>query len=584
MSEYYKPFIVIDGVIYDSKGTEVRLWGTNYYLPFNNNYVNIEEMGIDHLKAIDRDICDFKHMGIDVIRMHAYEREITDICGNIVENEHLRVMDYLIEKLDEAGIYVMMTPIVWYNTVVNQRCITQNYAYWSAEKSKAFGYANFYPNHAMVWHEKALECQENYLRQFFGRKNIFSGKRLDEYDNVVVIEVSNETIYPTPELICNLREQQNDNLVNSYKDDEFKIIDMYEKFIAKKGINDSTENMQLFCANLLKKYLNRMYGIVNEYFGDTVLKSHIFYQFEKPCIYQCLSEADINCISVSGYAPNHFDTSYNDHSNYLSDIRNFKNMYEGLKPLRYGLIAYEYDAPTTLLGHPYGAFGYAFAAMGVQIAIHFTYTPLDVAAYNPGWIVHYMNLQHTPEKAVAFIAGGEIFRNTPIGADIPESDKLWKDTYYEIDAEHKKVVFDGGDVLIHCGDYMKKTNSIPSVISGLGSNLFVEHSGNGVYFLEEISDSEFSLEVMPNQWYVNDPFRGKSFRHMANRYVDTNRECIVSRLRENGTDLKFNYPNFENYSVYRKNDGNYVLVSENGESFRADPGVYKIVKEAKQNG
>jgi hypothetical protein len=44
------------GVIYDAVGIKVKLWGVNYYAPFNHNYFNIEELGKDHRQAIDQDL------------------------------------------------------------------------------------------------------------------------------------------------------------------------------------------------------------------------------------------------------------------------------------------------------------------------------------------------------------------------------------------------------------------------------------------------------------------------------------------------------------------------------------------------
>lgn len=576
--KFKKPFKVVDGRIVDANGQEVRLWGVNYYLPFNNNYVNIEEMGVDHFKAINRDIDDFKRMGVELVRMHLYEREVTDLYGNIIENDHMRILDYLMDRLEEAGIYVMMTPIVWYNSVVNQISVTKNYAYWSAEKCEAFGYANFYPNHAMVWHEEALKCQENYLHQYFERKSVFSGKRLNEYEGVVIVEVSNETICPSPDLINKLREEKKNGVKNPYKLEEMKILDMYDEYHLKNGGEDTWALKQQFCTEILKKYLDRMFGIVDQHFGDSVLKTHIFYGFENPGVYECLSNAPINCISITGYAPNYFDTAYNDRNDYLANMREIHKTYQPLLPMKKGLIAYEFDAPTTLLGHPMGGFGYMMASMGVQIAAHFTYTPADVAAYNPGWIVHYMNLKHTPTKAAAFIAAGEIFRNTQFKAPMSESSKRWQGDNYLIYPEKDLVVFKDEQSFIYSNSCVSEKFAIetPDRIIGSGSSQYVTHEGNGVFILQKTSEDEMHLNVLPNQWYVNDPFRGKSFRFMANRYVDTNREWIVSRLKESGTDFQLHYAGFENYIVFKKEDGHYVDINVAEGVFRADPGEYVI--------
>ncbi len=577
MSKYKKPFVVRDGRIVDVDGKEVRLWGVNYYLPFNHNYVNIEEMGIDHLKAIDRDIADFKRMNIDLVRMHVFDREISDIYGNIVENDQLRVMDYLIEQLDKAGIYVMMTAMTWYNTVATQQSVTKEYAYWSIGKCQTFGFSNFYTAHEMIWNEKALACQENYLNQFFARKNVFSGKTLNDYDNLAVIEVMNEPIYPNPGIIDTLRKERAVT-ANPYKLEEAKLVELYDAYKDKHKLEDTEDIKQRFCTSLVDKYLRRVFAVVDKYFGDTVIKTNIFYGFENEGIYKCLNDAPINSISVTAYAPNYFDTTYNDHRNALAEIRALHAYYQPLSNMKKGLVCYEFDSPTTLTGKALGAFGYMLAALGVQIAAYFTYTPVDVAAYNPGWIVHYLNLRHTPTKGAALTAAGEIFRRTQFGAPIPDNDTLWENEYFKVDVERDLVKYADDKTVIYSADCRDEIAGVPQRIIGSGSSRFAEHEGNGCYFIERMAEDTLSLTVLPNQWYVNDPYRGKSFRFMANRYVDTNREWIVSRLKEKGTPMKLLYPGFEQFSVVYEKEGRVSEVAVKNGKFLANPGNYLITK------
>ena len=54
MKKYQKPFKVKNGIIYDANNCVVKLWGVNYYAPFNHNYQNLIELGIDIYKAIEK--------------------------------------------------------------------------------------------------------------------------------------------------------------------------------------------------------------------------------------------------------------------------------------------------------------------------------------------------------------------------------------------------------------------------------------------------------------------------------------------------------------------------------------------------
>ena len=150
--QFQKPFHVENGVILDAQNREVRLWGVNYYAPFHHNYVNLKEAGADCRRAIDRDIADFLKMGVGLVRMHLIDREISDMDGNVVENEHLELLDYLIDALDRAGIALMLTPVAWWNTTENQKMMEEHYAYWYIGKSPAFGFSNFYAKQYFVRH------------------------------------------------------------------------------------------------------------------------------------------------------------------------------------------------------------------------------------------------------------------------------------------------------------------------------------------------------------------------------------------------------------------------------------------------
>ena len=52
--KFTPPFQVQDGVIYDREGRKVKLWGVNYYAPFNHNYYNIAELVVVVEPAVDR--------------------------------------------------------------------------------------------------------------------------------------------------------------------------------------------------------------------------------------------------------------------------------------------------------------------------------------------------------------------------------------------------------------------------------------------------------------------------------------------------------------------------------------------------
>ena len=93
---------------------EVALFGVNYYPPFWHNYPDLKAVGADHRKVIDQDVAHFARMGLDAIRLHVFDREVSDHDGNLLDNEHLLLLDYLIARASERGIYTVLTPIAWW--------------------------------------------------------------------------------------------------------------------------------------------------------------------------------------------------------------------------------------------------------------------------------------------------------------------------------------------------------------------------------------------------------------------------------------------------------------------------------------
>ena len=90
---------------------EVKGFGVNYSVPFAHGYRSGEKLGVDLKKAIDNDVYHFSRLGFDLYRIHVWDTEISDEEGNLIENEHLQLFDYLLKKLKERDINFVITPI-----------------------------------------------------------------------------------------------------------------------------------------------------------------------------------------------------------------------------------------------------------------------------------------------------------------------------------------------------------------------------------------------------------------------------------------------------------------------------------------
>lgn len=88
---------------------EASFFGVNYTLPFAHAYRALGYLGLDRKAAIDKDVYHLSRLGLNAYRIHLWDVELTDGQGNLLENEHIDLMDYLIAKLKERNIHIVIT-------------------------------------------------------------------------------------------------------------------------------------------------------------------------------------------------------------------------------------------------------------------------------------------------------------------------------------------------------------------------------------------------------------------------------------------------------------------------------------------
>ena len=106
------PIIYIDGngvMRWSDTRREASFFGVNYTLPFAHAYRAIGYLELDRKAAIDKDVYHISRLGLNAYRIHLWDVELTDGQGNLLENEHLDLMDYLIAKLKERNIHIVIT-------------------------------------------------------------------------------------------------------------------------------------------------------------------------------------------------------------------------------------------------------------------------------------------------------------------------------------------------------------------------------------------------------------------------------------------------------------------------------------------
>jgi hypothetical protein len=170
---------VEDGVLLYHDGGEVALWGINYYPQSWYQFENMKRLGVDMKQAICDDLDDMKRMGVEVIRIHVFDREISDAQGNLLDNEHLDLLDCLIAQASERGIYFMFTPIAW----------------WWGPGQNPDSFSARTPKEYMFCDDQAIAAQASYLANWLNHVNRYTGRRYKDEPAICALEIMNEPAY-----------------------------------------------------------------------------------------------------------------------------------------------------------------------------------------------------------------------------------------------------------------------------------------------------------------------------------------------------------------------------------------------------
>ena len=171
---------------YSKNGAEAAFFGVNYTAPFAYGYRSIKALNLDVKQEIDKDVYHFARLGMDAFRVHVWDVEITDSVGNLLQNEHLDLFDYLLAALKKRGIKTIITPIAfWGNGYPEPDEQTPGF---STRWGKARANVN----------DTAIRAQENYVQQFFRHVNPYTNTTYLDDPDVIAVEINNEPIHSGP--------------------------------------------------------------------------------------------------------------------------------------------------------------------------------------------------------------------------------------------------------------------------------------------------------------------------------------------------------------------------------------------------
>ncbi len=426
---------------------EVALFGVNYCLPSGPSYRMVKRVGASHDQTVEQDMSHFARMGLDGLRLSFWgDWESCDRDGNLLDNEHLRLLDYVIYQAKKRGMYVVLTPISWYSPVWPE----------PEELSTHQGFSSFFRDKGqMTTDPNAIKAQVNYLNQITRHVNRYTGLAYKDEPAIIGIELINEPWTP-----------------RSKKDQA-------------------------------KSYINTLVKAIR----DTGCTKPLFYNASQDIeIASAIRDSNVNG-SAFGWYPGDLLAGRSVADNSLPYVDDYPPMRDSRLATKAKLV-YEFDAADIAGSYMYPAMARTFKMAGAQFAAMFTYDPLPTASTNIEFQTHYLNLVYTPNKAVSFVIAAEAFRRLPrlkSYGKYPENTKFGPfRVSYEQDIS--EMVTEQAFLYSNNTETEPPRPEALERIVGCGSSPVVNYEGTGCYFLDKLEPGVWRLEVYPDAVWVNDPY------------------------------------------------------------------------------
>ena len=443
-----KELIYVDpaGVMrWRTSNVEVAMLGANYCLPSASDYRAAGAVHADRKKLIDQDMTHFARMGWDALRLSFWgDWECCDKDGNLIANDHLDLLDYLIFRAKERDMHMLFSPIVTYSST------------WpGGDDPTAIGFSRFYKREELGTNPRAIAAQVNYIKQILNHVNPYTTLALKDEPYICFFEL----------------------------------------------INEPAQHPQDFEGSV--RYINALVDAVRE----TGCRKITFFNFSQDfAMAQAIAASKVEGASFAWY-PSGLVSGHQLRGNFLRNVDNYSPMLAPELAGR-PRVVYEYDMPDVMSGYHYPAMVRTFRSVGAQSAAMFSYDMLATAPYNLGWQTHCLNMVYTPQKAASAIIASQVMRRIPRMRPVgpyPENTRFGD---FRVSYEENLSELVSEDLFYYSNDTASRPPSPEKLrrIVGFGSSPIVRYEGKGLYFLDKLEDGAWRLEVYPDSLQIDDPF------------------------------------------------------------------------------
>jgi hypothetical protein len=441
-------FLDSAGVVrWQDSGEEVALYGANYCIMSGSDYRMSGLVGQDRKAMIDEDMAQFARMGWQALRLCSWgDWENADAAGNLIVNDHVELLDYLIAAARKRGIYILLTPIHTYDPA---------FADQMGKPSANIGFSKYFARQEMGTNPQSIAAQANYIGQLLNHVNPYTGITLKDERAIPFIELINEPVHHPEDMAGSV------NYINTLA-----------------AAARATGSKQITFFNVSQDF----------------------------AIAPAIQRSKVDGVSF-GWYPTSLVAGHTLKGNFLQAVDAYPDM---LRPelARRPRIVYEFDQADLLSGYLYPAMARTFRSVGTQFATMFAYDMLRTAPYNLGWQTHYLNLVHTPRKAVSAVIAAEAMKRLPRLQSYGRYPDDMRFGDFRVNYDNDSSELNAADVFMNAGPTTSTARAPKSLhhIVGTGSSGLVRYEGTGAYFLDKVRDGVWRLEVYPDEILVRDPF------------------------------------------------------------------------------
>ncbi len=425
---------------------ELALFGANYTLPSASDYRAAGYLTSDRKKLIDEDMAQFARMGWTALRISFWgDWENSDHAGNLIANDHLDLMDYLIARARERGISILLSPITTYEST------------WpdATRDTTPPGFANFYRKSELGTNPAAIAAQANYIRQILRHVNRYTGVALEDDPSVIFVEMINEPTHHSADVAGSV------------------------------------------------SYINALVDAVH----STRSKALTFHNLSQDFAMAApIAKSKVDGVTF-GWYPTGLNSGHELRGNYLRTVDSYDPMRDPVVA-KLPRIVYEFDSPDLRTGYMYPAMVRTMRAVGAQFASMFAYDMLATASRNLGWQTHYLNLVYTPRKAMSAVIAAEAMRRLPRNKSYGGYPANTTFGDFHVSYEENSSVLAAADAYLNAGatDVAPPRPEQLTRVAGYQSSPVVRYAGEGIYFLDRVRAGVWRLELYPDAVPVRDPF------------------------------------------------------------------------------